>query len=152
MVVAILGESCTGKSTLAAALTESMGAKVYTGKDYVRLAKNEADARAQFVALLHAAQTTEEMVVYVISEREYLALLPPKAVRVLMTADLPLIKERFARRMNGNLPAPVAAMLEKKHGSFEQEAHDMRIDHATGDPSEVCQQVVALARAKNQLA
>ena len=36
--------------------------------------------------------------------------------------------ERFAARMHGNLPAPVAAMLERKYGRFETEAHDLRVD------------------------
>lgn len=41
---------------------------------------------------------------------------------------LATIKERFAARMHGNLPAPVAAMLERKYGRFETEAHDLRVD------------------------
>ena len=42
MVIGIFGESCTGKSTLAGKLKKSMDAQVYTGKDYLRLEKNEA--------------------------------------------------------------------------------------------------------------
>ena len=34
MVIAIFGESCTGKSTLADALREKLNAQVFTGKDY----------------------------------------------------------------------------------------------------------------------
>ena len=30
--------------------------------------------------------------------------------------------------MHGNLPAPVAAMLERTYGRFETEAHDLRVD------------------------
>ena len=48
-------------------------------------------------------------------------------MRILVTADLDLIKSRFAQRMRGNLPAPVAAMLEKKHGCFDAEAHDIHV-------------------------
>ena len=57
-----------------------------------------------------------------------LALLPEGCVRVLVTAGLATIKERFAARMHGNLPAPVAAMLERKYGRFETETHDLRVD------------------------
>lgn len=42
MVIGIFGESCTGKSTLAGKSKKSMDAQVYTGKDYLRLEKNEA--------------------------------------------------------------------------------------------------------------
>lgn len=39
MVIALIGESCTGKSTLAGMLKEKLGALVFSGKDYLRLAK-----------------------------------------------------------------------------------------------------------------
>lgn len=39
MVVGIIGESCTGKSTLADKLKSLVDAEVYTGKDYLRLAR-----------------------------------------------------------------------------------------------------------------
>jgi len=48
-------------------------------------------------------------------------------LRILVTADLELIKSRFAQRMHGNLPAPVAAMLEKKHGCFDDMPHDYHV-------------------------
>ena len=41
MVIGIFGESCTGKSTLAEKLKTQLDAEVYTGKDYLRLAKND---------------------------------------------------------------------------------------------------------------
>ena len=34
MVIAIFGESCTGKSTLADKLSTAINAEVFTGKDY----------------------------------------------------------------------------------------------------------------------
>lgn len=126
MVIGIIGESCTGKSSLAAEIAARFGGEVVTGKDYLRLAKNENIARALFVKKLTAALSGEN-VIYVIAEREHLALLPEGARRILVTADLDTIKERFARRMHGNLPAPVAAMLEKKHGCFHAERHDLHV-------------------------
>ena len=55
------------------------------------------------------------MIIYVISEKEQLALLPEGCIRVLVTASLGTIRERFAVRMHGDLPAPVASMLERKY-------------------------------------
>lgn len=46
MVIAIFGESCTGKSTLARALKERLGGEVYTGKDYLRMAKTRRRQRS----------------------------------------------------------------------------------------------------------
>lgn len=94
MVIGIIGESCTGKSTLADKLKSLLDAEVYTGKDYLRLAKNETIAKKLFQKKLEEAISGPH-IIYVISEKEHLPLLPNNAYRVLMTADLDVIKERF---------------------------------------------------------
>ena len=48
MVIGIIGESCTGKSTLAEEISKCIPCEVITGKDYLRLAKNETMAKALF--------------------------------------------------------------------------------------------------------
>ena len=126
MVIGIFGESCTGKSTLAEKIAASFPCEVFTGKDYLRLAKNENIAKALFQKKLNAAVNGEN-IIYVISETEHLPLLPEGSLRILVTADLELIKSRFAQRMRGNLPAPVATMLEKKHSCFDSQPHDIHV-------------------------
>lgn len=126
MVIGIIGESCTGKSTLAEMLAERMPCRIITGKDYLRLAKSEAMAKALFKKELQAALTGEH-IIYVISEKEHLELLPEGAFRILVTANIDVIKSRFAQRMRGNLPAPVAAMLERKHGCFDGISRDFHV-------------------------
>ena len=126
MVIGIFGESCTGKTTLARRIADSIPCELFTGKDWLRLAKNENIARAMFQKKLTAAVSGEN-IIYVISEREHLALLPQGAVRILVTADLEQIKSRFAQRMRGTLSPPVAAMLERKHGCFDAEPHDIHV-------------------------
>ena len=142
MVIGIFGESCTGKSTLAEKIAASFPCEVFTGMDYLRLAKNENIARMMFSKKLNAAVTGEN-IIYVISEKEHLPLLPDGALRILVTADLELIKSRFAQRMRGNLPTPVAAMLEKKHGSFNAEPYNIHIVSGVADPEEVCKQILS---------
>ena len=141
MVIGIFGESCTGKSTLAEKIAASVSCEVFTGKDYLRLAKNENIAKVMFQKKL-AAAVNGENIVYVISEKEHLALLPEGALRVLVTADLELIKSRFAERMRGNLPAPVAAMLENKHGCFDAEPHGIHVVSGETDLDSVVNQVI----------
>ena len=140
MVIGIFGESCTGKSTLAERISAGLSCEVFTGKDYLRLAKNENIAKALFRKKLTAAVTGEN-IIYVISEKEHLPLLPEGALRILVSADLELIKSRFARRMRGNLPAPVAAMLEKKHGCFDAEPHDIHVVSGETDLDAVAEQI-----------
>lgn len=140
MVIGIIGESCTGKSTLADKLGAELGAQVYTGKDYLRLAKSESMARNLFQRKLQEEGKTQHMI-YVISEKEHLSLLPEDALRVLVTADLEEIKHRFSARMNGTLPPPVAAMLEKKHGCFDAEPHDLHVVSGSSDLDAVCAEI-----------
>ena len=144
MVIGIFGESCTGKSTLAEKIAASIPCEVFTGKDYLRLAKNENIAKVMFQKRL-AAAVAGENIIYVISEKEHLPLLPEGALRILVTADLEIIKSRFAQRMRGNLPAPVAAMLEKKHGCFDAESCDFRVISGETDMETVVEQIKAKA-------
>ena len=44
MVIAIIGENCSGKSTLAERIKEEIGAEIISGKDYLRMAKSESEA------------------------------------------------------------------------------------------------------------
>ena len=141
MVIGIFGESCTGKSTLAAKITEKIPCEVFTGKDYLRLAKNENVAKLMFQKKL-AGAVNGENIIYVISEKEHLSLLPEGALRILVTADLETIKSRFAQRMHGVLPAPVAAMLEKKHGCFDTQPHEIRMMSDETDPDAVAEEVI----------
>ena len=137
MVIGIIGENCAGKSTLADAIRTQLQAEVITGKDYLRLAKSEAEATALFKERL-AQMPEEKAVVYVISEKEQLSLLPETAVRILVKADLDTIRERFRARMRGNLPPPVSQMLERRHGMFDGERYDILYDGVAGDPNAVC--------------
>lgn len=147
MVIGLIGESCVGKTTLAQMLQHQLSAEVFTGKDYLRLAKNETIAKKLFQKKL-AEAVDGENVLYVIAEKEQLALLPEGAVKVLMTADLALILERFAARMRGTLPPPVKAMLEKKHGVFDDGAYDFYI-HNSENVDGVCEEICELARRSN---
>ena len=137
MVIGIFGESCTGKSALAAKAAENLACEVFTGKDWLRLAKNENIAKMMFRKKLEAAVNGKN-IIYVISEKEHLSLLPEGTLRILVTADLELIKTRFAQRMRGNLPAPVAAMLEKKLGCFDAEPHNIHVVSGETDLDEIC--------------
>lgn len=145
MVIGIFGESCTGKSTLAQKITDSVPCEVFTGKDYLRFAKNENIAQMMFQKKLNAAITGEN-IIYVISEMEHLHLLPEGALRIRVTADLDLIKSRFAQRMRGNLPAPVANMLENKHGCFDAEPCDIHVISGETDLELVVSQILDMQK------
>ena len=132
MLICIIGENCSGKSTLANELKRIIDAEVITGKDYIRMAKSESEAVILFKKKLRDAVSGENMI-YVISEPEHINLLPDGAIRILVSADIDTIKERFKARMHRNLPAPVEQMLEKKHGIFDGGVYDYSFDGVNGD-------------------
>ena len=125
MVIGIFGENCSGKSTLAAALREALGAQIISGKDYLRLAKSPTEAAKKFEQRLQAAVGG-------------VAFLPEGAVRIRVGADLDTIKARFRERMHGVLPPPVEQMLERKHGVFDNVPADYSFDGAGGDAKALC--------------
>ena len=141
MLIGIIGENCSGKSTLANAIKQEIGTEIITGKDYLRMAKNESEATALFRERLRKAVSGENLI-YVISEAEQLSLLPDGAVRILVYADLDTIKERFRARMRGNLPTPVAQMLERKHGVFDAGTYDYRFDGVNGNAAALCAELM----------
>ena len=141
MLIAIIGENCVGKSTLAERLKTKIAAEVISGKDYLRMAKSESEAVMLFKAKL-ASAVEGENIIYIISEKEHLALLPDKAVKVVVTAELELIKERFKARMRGILPPPVEQMLERKHGMFNNEPCSFKINTAKDDTDALCEQII----------
>lgn len=143
MVVAVIGENCAGKSTLAEEIKSRLGGEIVSGKDYLRMAKSESEAVSLFKAKL-ADAVAGGNVIYVISEREHLALLPEGAVRILVSADIDTIKERFKARMRGNLPVPVEKMLETRHGSFDGGEYDLRFDGVRGDAAALCEELEKL--------
>ena len=138
MVLGIIGENCSGKTTLAEKIKETLGGEIITGKDYLRMAKSESEAVSLFREKLCRAILGDN-IIYVIADQEHVKLLPDGAIRILVTADLETIKERFTARMHGNLPAPVALMLERKHGMFDSGEYDYRFDGVSGDAEALCE-------------
>lgn len=127
MLIAIIGENCVGKSTLANKLNEKLNAKIYSGKDYLRLEKNPQVALETFKQVLKEALTSNN-IIYLITEKEHLSLIPEGTFKIILTADLNTIKERFKERMRGNLPIPLEKMLEAKHGMYDKLECNLKLD------------------------
>lgn len=131
MLIALFGDNCVGKTTIANKLKEEVAAEVIVGKDYLKIAKSESEATLLFKKKLLESADGKENVIYVISERSQLEFLPENTKRILITASLNTIKERFRNRMRGTLPKPVEEMLERKYGQFESFPYELRIDTET---------------------
>lgn len=143
MVIGIFGESCVGKSTLAAPFKKNWAAKSSPAKTICGL-PNRKLRKSLFRQKLQAALSGGP-ILYVISEKEHLSLLPEGAIRILVTADLETIRNRFASRMHGNLPEPIKAMLERKHGCFDAEPHQLHVTGSDWCAEEICRKIRALS-------
>ena len=55
MLIGIIGENCSGKSTLANNIKDHFGAEVVSGKNYLRMAKTEQEAERLFKEKLKEA-------------------------------------------------------------------------------------------------
>ena len=137
MLIAIIGENCVGKSTLASKLNQKLNAKVYSGKDFLRMEKNPSMALEKFKTILQESVSGNN-IIYLITEKEHLQLLPEGTFRIVLTAELDVIKERFKERMRGNLPLPLEKMLESKHGMYDDLECDLKLD-ANYDIEEILQ-------------
>jgi len=150
MVICLMGESCTGKSTAADYIKKETGAKLYTGKDYLKLAKNEDEAKKAFRRLLESQVNETEVLIFVVSELEDLNLVPENALKILFMADIRVIKERFRTRMRGNLNPAVEKMLERKAGLFSEVQHDLVIESDKISKEEVIDKLKSFLREKNK--
>jgi len=118
-----MGPSCSGKSTAGEIVGKRTGAKIYSGKDYLRLAKAEGEAWRVFQEKMveAAGHGKEESLIFVCTEKELFDRISVKEniFTVRFTATPEDIKRRFAERMHGNLPKPLEMMLEKQMHLWE---------------------------------
>ena len=137
-----MGQSCTGKSTIANKVKELTGAKIYTGKDYLRMAKDENQAWKLFHEKLSKVgsneESSKETIIYLITEKEELdrTVDIKDSCKVKFNAPLDTIKSRFTKRMNGNLPQPVEKMLEKQYEEWKSVEGDINVDSSEEDDIE----------------
>lgn len=132
MLYIFMGQSCTGKSTVADNIQKRLpSVQVFAGKDYLRMAKNQAEAWELFYnKLFEAAHEQEKIIIYIITEKEQLDKVNfiEGSCKIKFTASLETIKSRFSQRMHGNMPPPIASMLEKQYSEWESVKGDMNFD------------------------
>ena len=149
MLFIFMGESCTGKSSIATKVSESMNIKVYTGKDFLKLSKNQDEAWNIFSNQMNRASAHDslsESIIYVITERDMLSKLQKyECKKIKFEADLDIIKSRFTERMNNRLPKPIETMLERKHKEWMDVSGDLTINTTKyGNINENIDKIIAL--------
>jgi adenylate kinase family enzyme len=143
MIISIIGESCTGKLTLASKLKEIYGLDtlVFSGNDYLRLARNAAEAANKYKSILKSNIDTKLVIIVMVAEMQQLEFIPTQAFNILMIEELDVIKARFRNRLNCDLPQPVSLMLERKHHMFDNVACNLLINHGDKSIDEVLEEI-----------
>ncbi len=158
MLLVLFGPSCSGKSSVASLITDRVGASVWTGSDYLRVAKNEELAWRGFLGLLGAAagtdSMTEESIVYVVGDVSTVRRIVeqvPGAIPVRLTADLSSLESRFASRVGGVVSPAIRAMLKRSRDEASQEPADLAFDTTDMTCEDVAQSVLdwCLTRAND---
>lgn len=154
MLFIFMGESCTGKSTIADIISDKINAEVCSGKEYLKLAKNEYDAWKIFYDKLVDASTDvyncDNNIIYVITETDMIAKLDNlNCVKVKFIADIDIIKTRFSKRMRGNLPKPIISMIERKSLEWKEIEGDIVLDTSKNDIEENINKIVEVIYKKN---
>lgn len=154
MLLIFMGPSCVGKSTVAECFKKDRGMEIYTGKDYLRFAKNENEAWNKFnEKLLEASNNKElssESIIYIITEKNIIPKLQSleNTIFVKFIADIDIIKERFAKRMNGNLPKPLEKMLETQLGDWKDINSALCVDTTNMESEEIVMEITKIAEVK----
>ena len=133
MFILFAGPSCSGKSTAARTIASSLNCQIYTGKDYLRLAKNEQEAWGKFIEICRQAATKpvvgEHSVIYIVNDLErFNELVEIKALKILFDAEQNVLEERFKPRTGGMLPPPVKIMLQRQKQKWSTVAVDHAVD------------------------
>ena len=154
MLFIFMGESCTGKSTIADIISDKINAEVCSGKEYLKLAKNEYDAWKIFYDKLVDASADvyncDNNIIYVITETDMIAKFDNlNCVKVKFIADIDIIKTRFSKRMKGNLPKPIISMIERKSLEWKEIEGDIVLDTSKNDIEENINKIVEVIYKKN---
>lgn len=124
MVIALFGDSCTGKATIAAALVQMLSAEIFSGKDYLKLAKETgmAAVRANIYFFNEQSQCMFLSVGLREIDHEWYEYR-------LRQAEQFSKNERWATRMNNK--ASITALMSSFGRAFhtENEDHPVFTDH-----------------------
>lgn len=157
MLFIFMGPSCSGKSSAAEELKKLTDVQIYSGKDYLRMDKNENNAWKLFEEILKEGCNNKDLhsksIIYVISEKKDIVKLKfiNDAITINFTADAEIIKSRFAKRMNGVLPKPVESMIDKQLLEWKDITAKLHVDTSKDSPSDIAKKIYDLGLIDNNV-
>lgn len=150
MLYVLFGPACSGKSSAAKELQKLTNGVVFSGRDYLRLAKNEQNAWSLFLQSLNDAAQHQgpatPCIIYVLADPNE-ALKIDGAIKVRFTADIDVLKERFAKR-TGSMSGPqIDRMFSHRLQKSKSTVADLTFDTSQGAlPSDIAAQIFVFSR------
>ena len=150
MLLLFIGPSGSGKSSVARLIAQRIGCKVWTGRDYLRLARSQDEAKKTFRDMLESASELETFsagsIIYVIGNPDDLDddLRAFPCYRCLrFNAVLSVLSRRFAQRMGQQpLPAALLSALERQRNRFAAFPADKEFDTTNADAASTASEVL----------
>jgi adenylate kinase family enzyme len=102
MAIVLVGASNSGKSAIAKALKEELGYKVYQGRDYLNLGRNEHEAWIQLTNML---VNKNKGIIYVVGNTEKYDLLKQiEGITIIkITAPITYMREKLMTKLDAEI-------------------------------------------------
>lgn len=146
MLLLLAGPAGSGKSTAAALLKPRLKAEVYSGKGYLRMAKNMDQAWKKFQGVLSQAVSGQRNVILILvgtSNLEKIRAAGPFCL-VRFTAPQKALEERLTDRLCEELPPAVADMLKSQERKWSRIKADLVIDTGEKSPEQAAGEIEQL--------
>ncbi len=142
MVIAIFGESCTGKSTIAECLKGELGARVFPAGITCALRKPSRKQGRNSKKCWKTAKNRQSTSLAKSRTSGSCQKLPARSRHSGSCAD-----QRAVCKANGRRSSPpVEKMLKSKHGMFNGEPRDLWIISGEGSAETACEKILAMLR------
>jgi gluconate kinase len=154
MLLVFFGPSCSGKSTVAKIIAERTTAGLWTGKDYLRLAPNEPEAKKLFMDMLRSAAEKPDLgagsVIHVVTDpgQADSGIVGDKVITVKFTAQPDILQARFRKRTGGQLQPGVAEMLDRQLQKCGTEKAQLKFDTSQMHPEIIADAVMVFAQSR----
>jgi adenylate kinase family enzyme len=138
MLLLLAGPAGSGKSTAAALLKPRLKAEVYSGKGYLRTAKNMDQAWKKFQGVLSQAVSGQRNVILILVGTSNLKKIQAAGPFCLVrfTAPQKTLEERLSDRLCEDLPPAIVDMLKAQERKWSRVKADLVIDSGEKTPEQ----------------
>jgi hypothetical protein len=151
VLLVFFGPNCSGKTSVGRDIARRTGATVWIGRDYLRLAKDEASAWQHFQGFLSRSVEVPTLgfasIIYVPVDFPGGSRVVPSGPGlrfVRFTADLEVLKSRFAERVGGRISPTVEGMIKRSLEDAGRRHADLEEDTSRREVETIATEIIAM--------